>query len=164
MRVLGLLALAAVTFACCLGAAACTTSVSGHGSLAEGVPTSVPSSTPLPSPTPDTATASPTEDPVRVREQMTCVLVQAAVKGTNDRFNAAKSRAEQISILQSGAVSVDRALRRSQLRGNDGIYQAGGRILVELRRLITAANRGGSPSTEPYNKATAAFRTRCDRL
>ena len=171
MRVLRFLALAAV--AGLVGAATgCSTTVSGRGVFADGTGLPTPSGTPPDtasptaspaSPTP-TPTPSPTIDPLKMKRQITCVLVQANVKSVNDRFNAAKSRNAQITILRSGVSTIDASLRRSQLPKADGVYTAGGRISAELRTLVTSASRGGQPSTVPYNTATTRFRKLCMSL
>ena len=173
MRVLRFLSLAAV--AGLVGAATgCSTTVSGRGVFADGTggptpsgtapdtasPTASPASaSPTPTPTP-----SPTIDPLKMKRQITCVLVQANVKSVNDRFNAAKSRNAQITILRSGVSTIDASLRRSQLPKADGVYTAGGRISAELRTLVTSASRGGQPSTGPYNTATTRFQNLCKSL
>jgi len=169
MRVTRLVTLGAAAALIGAGILGCSVTVAGRGTLAAGAPapsitdsasTSVePSDSPTPTPTP-----SPTPDPTKTREQVTCVLIQAAVKSTNDRFNAAKTRDAQITILRSGVSAVDGALKRSKLRGNNNIYILGAKILQELRKLVTAAVRGGSPSTAPYNAATTRFRTACVNL
>lgn len=152
-------------------AAGCATTVAGTGSLAEGVPTpsidptssDSPSATDTPSDTPS-PTATPTVNPVKTKEQVLCVVVQATVKSTNDRFNAAKSRELQINILRSGAIGTDSALKRSGLTAQDRIYVLGSNVLHALQKLINAANHGGAPSTGPYNAATTRFRTGCASL
>jgi hypothetical protein len=177
MRVLRLLRLAAVAglVGC---AAACATTIDGRGTIAEGVPTPGTSGsgaptgsatgTPTQSPTvpgpgaPSPAgSPSPTVDPVKTKERVTCVLVQATIKTTNDKFNAAKTRDLQISVLKAAATSIDRTLRRSGLDNTSRIHLLGRAILLELRRIVQAADRGGSPSTGPYNTLTTRFRTAC---
>jgi hypothetical protein len=169
MRVTRLVTLTAVATIVGSGILGCSVTVAGRGTLAAGAPTpslTDANSTPAPpteSPTP-TPTPSPTQDPVKTREQVTCVLIQAAVKSTNDRFNAAKTRDAQITILRSGVTTVDGALKRSRLRGNNNIYILGATVLQELKKLVNSAVRGGSPSTTPYNAATTKFRTACVNL
>jgi hypothetical protein len=166
MRVIRVVSLAAVAGLLGLGVAACVSTVSGQATLAADAtkptlttgPTDSPTSTGVPSPT-DPPT--PTVDPVKTKEQVTCVLLQATVKTTNDKFNAAKSRETQIGILRSGVNGVQGGLSRSGLPRTDRIYVLGSGILTELRKLVTNANRGASPSTTPYNNATNKFRTAC---
>jgi cytoskeletal protein RodZ len=168
MRVIRVVSIAVVTGLLGLGAAACVSVVGGQATLAADAtkPTATASGTDTPtaSPTVDpspTDPPSPTVDPVKTKEQVTCVLIQATVKTTNDKFNAAKSRDAQIGILRSGVNGVQGGLSRSGLPRNDRIFILGNGILTELRRLVTSANRGASPSTTPYNNATNKFRTAC---
>jgi hypothetical protein len=168
-RFTGVLGLAA---ALSLGAVACVSTVTGTGRFAAGGPTSTglptgdPSTTPGTDPSTDPSTTpapppTPTVDPVKTKEQVTCVLVQASVKSTNDKFNAAKTRDQQLSILRSGRITVKTNLDRSGLPKTDRILAAGASIYTELTKLIQGAQSGSSPSTSPYNNATNRFRTAC---
>ncbi len=169
MRVARVLAALLATGVAGAVAAGCGTEVAGSGTLAEDAlasppsasgsasPTDDPSASPIPSPT-------PTVDQTVAKERVTCVLVQASIRTTNDRFNAAKSRERQIAALSSGATSIDRHLEASRLPRTDKIYAQGAAVLGEMRRLVTAAGRGGSPSTDPYNQASARFSTACAAL
>ncbi len=154
------------------GAVACSKTVDGRGTIAEGVvtsgptgspsPTDSPTSSPSPTDSPSpTASPTPTVDPVKTKERVTCVLVQATVKSTNDKFNAAKSRDAQIKVLQSASISVNNTLNHSGLPTGDRIFVLGRAILLELRRIVRGAGRGGNPSTGPYNTLTTRFRTAC---
>jgi hypothetical protein len=155
--------------------AGCATPVAGKGSLAAGVPTpslsptsgDAPSSTAAPTETASdtpSPTDTPTVNPTKTKEQLLCVLTQATVKTTNDRFNVAKTREQQLSILRSGASGVSGHLRRSGLTNKDRIFALAANVLLQLQKLINTANRGGSPSTAPYNAATTRFRTGCASL
>jgi hypothetical protein len=170
MRVLRLLGILALLGLIGSGAVACSKTVDGRGAIAEGVVT--PSASPTDSPTPtesptDTVSPTPTEsptpsvDPVKTKERVTCVLVQATIKSTNDKFNQAKNRGAQIRVLQSAAITVDGTLNRSGLPKNDRIFVLGRAILLELRKIVQGAQRGGNPSTGPYNTLTTRFRTAC---
>jgi hypothetical protein len=172
MRVIRVVSLAVAAGLFSAAVVGCATTVSGRGTLAAdasrptrtGGPTDSPSATSSGDPTPTdtpTETPTPTVDPVKTKEQVTCVLIQATVKTTNDKFNAAKTREAQVSILRSGVNGVSGGLARSGLARNDRIFVLGAGILNELRRLVTSANRGASPSTTPYNNATNRFRTAC---
>jgi hypothetical protein len=175
MRAIRFIGVAGIGAAVSLGAAACVSTVTGTGTFAAGGPT--PTGTPAPTgqPTrgpstdpstdPSTPTTSqtptPTVDPVKTKEQVTCVLVQASVKSTNDKFNAAKTRDQQVSILRSGRLTVKSNLDRSGLPRADRIYVGGVGIYNELTKLVQGAQSGSSPSTTPYNNATNRFRTAC---
>jgi hypothetical protein len=98
---------------------------------------------------------------VKTKERVTCVLVQATIKTTNDKFNAAKTRELQIRVLKSAAISIDRTLRQSGLDNRSRIHLLGRTILLELRKIVASAERGGNPSTGPYNTLTTRFRTAC---
>jgi hypothetical protein len=168
MRVRRLLAV--ITALSVAGTAACTTTVAGRGALADdvtagptgsgsptaGSPTASPAD--LPSPTPSPA---PTVDPVKAKERVTCLLVQATIKTTNDKFNAARKRNEQLRLLTAAATSIDRTLDRSGLPRSSKVLRLGRAIQGELRKIVSSAERGGSPSTGPYNTLTARFRTTC---
>jgi hypothetical protein len=169
MRVIRVVSLAAAAGLLGSTAVACVSTVSGRATLAADAqpsgpagPTDSPTGTATPTDDPSpTDTPTPTVDPVKTKEQVTCVLIQATVKTTNDKFNAAKTREAQIGILRGGVNGVQGGLSRSGLARNDRIYVLGGGILNELRKLVTNANRGASPSTTPYNNATNKFRTAC---
>jgi hypothetical protein len=177
MRAFRLIGVAALGAALSLGTAACVSTVTGTGTLAAGGPTptggtGTPASTDPPatggstdpSTDPSSTTAvppTPTVDPVKTKEQVTCVLVQASVKTTNDKFNAAKTRGQQISILRGGRGTVRSDLDKSGLPKADRIYTAGTGIFNELTKLVQGAEKGSSPSTVPYNNATNRFRTAC---
>jgi hypothetical protein len=147
-------------------AAACSTTIAGRGALAEGVSTpgptdsGSPTASPTVSPSP-TASPTPTVDPVKAKERVTCILVQSTIKATNDKFNAAKKRNEQIRLLKTAATSVDGTLDRSGLPSSSKVLQLGRAIQSELRKIVTSAERGGNPSTTPYNTLTARFRSTC---
>jgi len=168
MRVLRLLAAVAVAGLVGSAAVACASTVDGRGTIAEGVVTpgttesGAPTGTPSPtdSPTP-TESPSPTVDPVKAKERVTCVLVQATIKTTNDKFNAAKTRAQQVKVLKSAAASIDSTLKRSGLNNTSRVHLLGRSILLELRRIVQAAERGANPSTGAYNTLTTRFRTAC---
>ena len=169
MRVIRLLSFAVAAGVLGLGSAACVSTVAGRATAAPGLQTSAAptgsgaptgSASPTDSPSP-TDPPTPTVDPVKTKEQVTCVLLQATVKSTNDKFNAAKTRETQISILSGGRNNVLTGLGRSGLPHNDRIYVAGAGIYTELRRLVANAQAGKSPSTTPYNNATNKFRTAC---
>ncbi|MEN3361245.1 MAG: hypothetical protein V7637_5227 [Mycobacteriales bacterium] len=170
MRVIRILSLVAVAGLLGLGNAACVSTVSGHATAASdlqspgGLPTGTDSPTDTASPSGDptpTDPPSPTPDPVKTKEQVTCVLVQATVKSTNDKFNAAKTRDTQVGILTGGRNGVQANLTKSGLAHSDRIYVLGSGIYNELRKLVSSAKAGGSPSTTPYNNATNKFRTAC---
>jgi hypothetical protein len=169
MRVIRPISFAVLAGALALGGVACSKTVSGHASAAPdlnvtGLPTPTDSPTASPSTTEDSPTPdppSPTVDPIKTKEQVTCVLIQATVKSTNDKFNAAKTRETQIGILTAGRNNVLSGLGKSGLPHNDRIYVAGAGIYNELRRLVSSAKAGSSPSTTPYNNATTKFRTAC---
>jgi hypothetical protein len=171
LRLLGVVAAAALVAS---AAGGCATTVDGRGTLANGVvtpgttrsgsPAGSPGPTRSPSPThPPSPSRSPTPtvDPVKTKERVTCVLVQATIKTTNDKFNAARSRELQIKVLKSAVASIDRTLRQSGLTDSSLVYRTGRAILLELRKIVGSAERGGNPSTTPYNTLTTRFRTAC---
>jgi hypothetical protein len=177
MRAFRFIGVAGIGAALSLGAAACVSTVTGTGTFAAsgptptGTPTSTdqptsapgtdPSTDPSTAPSTETTSPTPTVDPVKTKEQVTCVLVQASVKSTNDKFNAAKTRDQQVSILRSGRLTVKSNLDRSGLPRTDRIYVGGVGIYNELTKLVQGAQKGSSPSTTPYNNATNRFRTAC---
>jgi hypothetical protein len=153
---------------------ACATTTAGRGVLADdvptpgptdsasptGAPTDSPTVSPTGSPSP-TASPTPTVDPVETKERATCVLVQATIRTTNDKFNAATRRNEQIRLLKTAATSIDGMLGRSGLPSSSEVLQLGRAIVGELRKIVSSAERGGNPSTTRYNTLTARFRTTC---
>jgi len=151
------------------GTAACATTVAGRGMLAEGVvtpgptgsgsPTGSPTASPVGSPSP-TVSPTPTVDPVKAKERVTCLLVQATIKTTNDKFNAAK-RNEQIRLLKTAAASIDSTLDRSGLPRSSKVLRLGRAIQGELHKIVTSAEQGGSPSTTLYNTLTTRFWSTC---
>ena len=148
-------------------ATGCTAQIAGQGVAAEGAALSASTASSDPSDSSTTSpapAATPTVDPAEVNERLACVLTQATIRATNDRFNAAKTRAAQLTILKSGANTLRGHLRVSKLPGKDKIQVAATAVLTELNKLIAAANRGHSPSTTPYNTATTRLATACERL
>jgi hypothetical protein len=159
-----------------VAAVACTATIDGRGTVAAGVltpgatgsgspsgsPTDSPSGSPSGSRT-DTPTPSPTRtvDPVKTKERVTCVLVQATIKSTNDAFNAAKTRDAQIKVLKSASTTIDKTLKASGLARTDKIFGLAAAILGQLRTIVASAEHGGNPSTGPYNTLTTRFRTAC---
>jgi hypothetical protein len=179
MRVRRLLIAVAAGGLTIIGVAACSSTVEGTGTLAEGVITPGPSGSEDPSgdpsessspsesesPTPTETTTSsiptPTVDPTETRERLTCITVQSQIKSINDQFNGAANRAAQVGILNRGAKSVETTLKRAGLPRTDRIYVAGVNVLNQLKKLVTLANRGQNPSTGPYNVTTRAFSSIC---
>ena len=158
------------------GTASCVTTVAGSGSIAPGVVTGGPTPTggsgsgesggageargsDDPSPTP-----SPTVNAVRVRERALCLLERAAIADINTTFNRAKQRDQQVKILEQGAATIGSQLSRSGLPANDAILRAGTKVHVELSTLYTAADAGKTPSTKPYNDASAKFQKACNSI
>jgi len=170
MPVLRLLAVVAMVGLVGSAGAACSRTVAGRGTLAEGVVTPGPSgsATASPSATSSDATTdsptpspSPTVDPVKTKERVTCVLVQSTIKSTNDRFNASKTRESQIQVLKSASSVLAKTLNASGLPATDRILGLGKKIVTELNKIVKSAARGGNPSTGPYNTLTTQFRTAC---
>jgi hypothetical protein len=168
MRVIRFLGLVAVAGTVGVGAVACVSTVSGQATLAADAtgPTATSTDTPTVSPSPSddptpSDTPTPTVDPIKTKEQVTCVLLQATVKTTNDKFNSAKTRDAQITVLRGGASGLRAGLRASGLPHNDRIFVLGNAIFNELSKVVAGADRGASPSTAPYNNATNKFRTAC---
>jgi hypothetical protein len=163
-RVLAALVAAGVAGAVVAG---CGTEVAGTGTLAEeaqATPSASGSASPTDDPSASPTTPTPTVDPTLAKERVTCVQVQASIRTTNNRFNDAKSRERQISVFSAGATSIERHLMASRLPRTDKIYVQGAAVLGEMRKVLTAARAGGSPSTDPYNRATARFSTACAAL
>jgi hypothetical protein len=169
---LRLLAAVAVAGLVGAGGVACSRAIDGRGAIAEGVatpgatgtPTGSPTGTPSGSPTNTpiaSPSTSPTVDPVKTKERVTCVLVQATIKSTNDAFNAAKTREAQLKVLTSAYGTIDKTLRASGLPGTDKIYVLARSVVTELRRIVSSAQHGGNPPTGPYNTLTTRFRTAC---
>ncbi len=166
MRSARLLATVAALTLAGVGAAGCGQTVSGHGTLAAGVATaapttSAPARTTIPAPSPQ---PRPTVDPTRSREQVTCLLVEATIRNTNDRFNKAASRSDQVSILQRGAATLGTQLHSSRLPGSDRVVAAGAAVVAELNKLVNSAKAGRSPSTTPYNNAASRVTATCGSL
>src|SRR6266516_2775066 len=145
-----------------VAAVACTATIDGRGTVAAGVltpgatgsgspsasPTASPSGSPSGSRT-DTPTPSPTRtvDPVKTKERVTCVLVQATIKSTNDAFNAAKTREAQLKVLTSAYGTIDKTLRASGLPSTDKVYVLARSVVTELKKIVSLAQRGKTPST-----------------
>jgi hypothetical protein len=167
---LRLLAAVAVVGLVGAGGVACSRTIDGRGAIAEGVVTPGPTGTATPTDTPNgsptttraaSPSSTPTVDPVKTKERVTCVLVQATIKSTNDTFNAAKTRDAQLKVLTSAYGTIDKTLRASGLPSTDKIYVQARAISTELKKIVTLAKRGGRPSTGPYNTLTTRFRTAC---
>lgn len=154
--------------------AGCASTVSGTGTLAEGVVTGAPSGSPTGSaapeptdsgsPTETSAAPSPTSDPVLIRQRLLCVLERASIISINSQFNKTKERAAQIRVLRTGATTITGHLKRSQLSTGDKIRKPGQAVVDQLDKLVRDASAGGSPSTTPYNQATRQFQTACNAL
>jgi len=168
MRVRRLLIAVAAGGLTIIGVAACSSTVEGTGTLAEGVitpgssgsedPSSDPSESSSPS---ESESPTPTVDPVETKERLTCITVQSQIKSINDQFNGASNRAAQVGILNRGAKSMETTLKRAGLPRTDRIYVAGVNVLNQLKKLVTLANRGQNPSTGPYHVTTRAFSSIC---
>ncbi|HEX6755518.1 MAG TPA: hypothetical protein VF109_06185 [Mycobacteriales bacterium] len=177
MRVRRLTALVVVAAAVGAGAAGCTQTIAGTGTLAEGASVGTPSpsgsvtseptpsetatSSPTPTPTP---APTPTTDPVTVKRRALCVLERAAITSINSNFNKAKTRDAQVTVLRRGSVTITGHLRKSGLPGTDRIYAFGKAVLAQLNNLVRIADAGGSPSTAPYNTATTNFQKACSSV
>jgi hypothetical protein len=158
---------ALVTAAFLAGAASCATTIAGTGSAAPDLATGGPTASADPSGSASdgaTPTPSSTVDTVEIRERALCVLERAAITGINTSFNKSKQRSQQVQILKTGAATIGGQLSRSKLPANDGILRAGKAVQIELTKLYTAANGGKSPSTKPYNEATAKFQQACNSI
>jgi hypothetical protein len=173
MRVLRLTAIVVVAAAVGAGAAGCSQTIAGTGTLAEGasVGTPSPSGSATSEPTPsETASSSPTPaptpttDPVTVKRRALCVLERAAITSINSNFNKAKTRDAQVTVLRRGSTTITGYLRRSGLPGTDRIYAFGKAVLSQLNNLVRIADAGGSPSTTPYNTATTNFQKACSSV
>lgn len=155
------------------GVASCATTIQGSGTLAPdlvtGGPTPDGSADPSGSPDPGdsgepTPTASPTVSAVQIRERALCVLERAAITGINTSFNKSKQRDQQVQILKQGAATINGQLSRSGLPADDPIQRAGKAVQAQLAALHAAASAGKSPSTKPYNEATAKFQQACNSI
>lgn len=168
------------------GAVSCATTIQGSGAIAPDVITGAPTpdgsgdpgSAPGTSPSPGAGsspdagggsddpapTASPTVNAVQIRERALCVLERAAITTVNTSFNRSKERSQQIQILKQGAATIDGQLSRSGLPAGDAILRAGTAVQTQLAKLYAGARSGGSPSTKPYNEATAKFQQACNSI
>lgn len=166
------------------GAVSCATTIQGSGAIAPDVITDAPtpdgsgdpgSAGTSPSPgagsSPDTGgsndpapTASPTVNAVQIRERALCVLERAAITTINTSFNRSRERSQQIQILKQGAATIDGQLSRSGLPAGDPIRRAGTAVQTQLAKLYAGARSGESPSTKPYNEATAKFQQACNSI
>ena len=165
------------------GAVSCATTIHGSGTIASDVITGGPtpggsgdpgtgagsspsaSSSPDPGGSDDPApTPSPTVNAVQIRERALCVLERAAITTINTSFNQSKQRSQQIQILKQGAATIDGQLSRSGLPAGDAIHRAGTAVQTELAKLYAGARAGRSPSTKPYNQATAKFQQACNSI
>jgi hypothetical protein len=177
MRVLRLTALALVAVA--IGAAGCSRTVEGNGTLAADLGTATPTSSPsgggteTPDPTPSetettsetpSPTPSPTTNPITTKRRLLCVLERASITSINSNFNKAKNRDAQITVLNSGAGQITGHLARSGLAPSDRIYAFGKAVLSQLNNLIRLARAGQTPSTTPYNQATTNFQKACSSV
>lgn len=155
------------------GIVSCATTIDGTGTLAAdaatgaGTPTVTASPTVDPttaSPTPAPTTATPTTNPVVTKQRLLCVLERASITSINSQFNKAKERDAQIRVLRGGASTIRGHLVRSGLPEADGVRRAGTGVLDQLKRLVTDATGGNSPTTQPYNVATQKFQTVCNKV
>jgi len=160
------------------GLGACSQSVEGSGTIAEGVLTGSPSPTgsssptdsPTDSPSPTGTTTSPTPSPtpttssVTVRRRVLCVLEQAAIGSTNRQVNASRDRNAQIRVLRTGSTTITGHILRSGLPGDDRIRVAGSAVVTQLNALVNGATAGGSPSPKAYNDASVRFSRACSSL
>jgi hypothetical protein len=159
------------------GVVSCSTTIDGTGTLAAdvttgapapsgtGEPTSEPTSdAPTPTPEPTTPDPTPTTNPIVVKQKLLCVLERGAISSVNSQFNKQADRAAQIRILRSGVNTIQGHINRSGLPASDGIRRSGTSVLAQLRRLVTDATGGNSPSTAPYNKATQNFQKACNSI
>jgi len=161
------------------GAVSCAATVEGSGAPAPGVvaggpmptgestgqPTGKPSGQPTGAPatqTPAPGPAGPTTNPVLVKERLLCALERSAISSINSQFNKSKDRDGQIRILRGGVTTVRSHITRSGLPAADVIRSSAQGVLDQLTRLVAAAGRGESPSTQPYNLATAKFQKACN--
>jgi len=161
------------------GAVSCAATVEGSGAPASdvvaggplptgeptGESTGQPSGKPTGAPTtrtPAPGAASPTTNPVLVKERLLCALERSAISSINSQFNKSKDRDGQIRILRSGVITVGGHITRSGLPAGDVIRSLAQGVLDQLTRLVAAASRGESPSTQPYNLATAKFQKACN--
>lgn len=153
----------------------CATTIEGTGALAADVATGSPtpsaggdpeptSSAPEPTADPTTPAPTPTTNPVVVKERLLCVLVRASIASINSQFNKEKERSAQITVLRNGANTVKGHINRAGLPTSDGIRRSAVAVLDQLRRLVTDASGGASPSTAPYNKATQNFQKACSSV
>jgi hypothetical protein len=156
------------------GVVACSQTIEGAGTVAEGVVTAGPSPTdtgsptetgsPTGSPTPtgtSAPTPTPTTNPITVRRRVLCVLEQASITSINSQFHKSKVRATQIRVLRTGAATITGQINRSGLPTADRIRASGQAVVNQLNGLVRAANGGGTPSTGPYNTATRNFQKAC---
>jgi hypothetical protein len=157
------------------GTVSCATTVEGSGTIAPDVITGGPtpggsdgsggsgdtggSDNPASTPSP-----SPSVNAVQTRERALCVLERAAITTINTSFNKSKQRGQQIQILKQGAATIDAQLSRSGLPAGDAILAAGTAVQTQLAKLYAAASAGKSPSTKPYNDATAKFQQACNSI
>ncbi len=169
---------ALVAAALLTGIVSCAATVSGSGTVAADVVTRGSTATPPPAGTPTTGAppaeptsatpmptaAQPTTDPVVVKRRLLCVLERAAIANVNSQFNKQRDRGAQIRVLRQGATAIRGHIRRSGLPTTDGIRQRGQRVLDQLDRLVAEANKGRSPSTQPYNRATQTFQNGCNSV
>jgi hypothetical protein len=158
------------------GMVSCAATVEGTGTVAADVVTRgstapAPAGTPTAGapptsadPTPMPTPAQPSTDPVVVKRRLLCVLERAAIANVNSQFNKQKDRGAQIRVLRQGATTIRGHIRRSGLPTTDGIRQRGQRVLDQLDRLVAEANKGRSPSTQPYNRATQTFQNGCNSV
>lgn len=153
------------------GVVSCAATIDGTGTLAADAVTGSGTPTATASPTADPTTASPTPapttpttNPVVTKQRLLCVLERASITTINSQFNKAKERDAQIRVLRSGATTIRGHLVRSGLPETDGVRRAGTGVLDQLKRLVTDATGGNSPSTQPYNVATQKFQTACNKV
>jgi hypothetical protein len=168
---------ALVTAVLLAGAASCATTIEGSGTIASDVVTGGPTPTggagsedpsssadPGSSDDPAPSSSSSTASAVRVRERTLCALERAAIAGINTNFNKSKQRSQQVQILRQGSAALAAQLSRSGLPADDAVLRAGKAVQTQLARLFAAANAGKSPSTKPYNEATATFQRACNAI
>lgn len=154
------------------GIVSCAATVEGSGTLASDVVvTGAPTGSPAPStsaPPPTTASPTPaptpTTNPVVAKRRLLCVLERAAIASINSQFNKQKDRAAQIRVLQKGTTTIRGHILRAELPTNDRVRKSGEGVLYHLKKLVSTANAGQTPSTGPYNVATQDFQKVCNSV
>jgi hypothetical protein len=164
------LARAAAATLLAVGAAACSTAVSGHGELAAGSGP-VRSGTSGGTPAVEGATPGPTvSPPVRLdtisKRRITCLLVLPSVAKAVTDWNSylehqGGTRESVAASLSVTAAMVDTAQGSSQLPAADPVRGGSAKLVADLTLMAQTLRRGGIPPVSRFNADKRRLQASC---